>query len=74
MVYRNAVRALPTDISLRSRLIDVLRPFEFPSKSKMVEEIYASIERDFGDQEEAWDLRARRHVSGADASTSASVT
>ena len=65
IVLRQAVAALPTSLDLRRRLIEVLGDFSFPGTGQLLQEVYASIERDFTKEPEAWDILARRHLSPA---------
>ncbi|KAK9837160.1 hypothetical protein WJX81_007266 [Elliptochloris bilobata] len=70
VVFRNAVAALPRAVAVRRRFLDTLQPFNFPGVASVAQVIYASLEEDFPGDEEAWDLRARRHM-GAHAVPSA---
>ena len=69
VVYRTAVEAVPDSISFRQGFLEILSQFKFEGVSSLQEAILDSIQRDFGDTEEAWDLRARA-ASNNQASTS----
>lgn len=59
VVYRTAVEAVPDSISFRQGFLEILSQFKFEGVSFLREAILDSIQRDFGDTEEAWDLKAR---------------
>ncbi|KAG2432848.1 hypothetical protein HXX76_008581 [Chlamydomonas incerta] len=62
IVFKNAVAALPTRLGFRARFLDVLRRFEYGFVAGLLEQVYDSIQQDFAQSEEAWDLLARRKV------------
>eukprot|EP00198_Chlamydomonas_reinhardtii_P001190 XP_001690525.1 predicted protein [Chlamydomonas reinhardtii] len=62
IVFKNAVAALPARLGFRSRFLDVLRRFEYGFVEGLLDQVYDSIQKDFGQSEEAWDLLARRKV------------
>ena len=69
LVYRTAIEAVPDSISFRQGFLEILSQFKFEGVSSLREAILDSIQRDFGDTEEAWDLKARA-CSNDQASTS----
>ena len=60
VVYHNAVAALPHDLQLRLGCLDAVQEAALPGSQSLVERIHIGIAADFGQSEEAWDLRARR--------------
>lgn len=56
IIYRNAILAIPAPIVFRVKFIDQCKLF--PQTLAIVDEIMASIEKDFGEKEEAWIARA----------------
>jgi len=56
IIYRNAILAVPADILFRVKFLDQCKLF--PQTLVIVDEIMASIEKDFGEKEEAWIARA----------------
>ena len=69
VVYRTAIEAVPDSISFRQGFLRILSQFKFEGVSSLREAILDSIQQDFGDTEEAWDLKARA-ASNEQASTS----
>ncbi|KAG2448877.1 hypothetical protein HYH02_006226 [Chlamydomonas schloesseri] len=62
IVFKNAVAALPARLGFRARFLDLLRRFEYGFVTGLLDQVYDSIQKDFGQSEEAWDLLARRKV------------
>ena len=69
VVYRTAAEAIPDSISFRQGFLEILSQFKFEGVRSLQEAILDSIQQDFGDTEEAWDLKARA-ASNDQASTS----
>lgn len=69
VVYRSAIEAVPDSISFRKGFLEILSQFKFEGLVSLREAILDSIQQDFGDTEEAWDLKARAS-SNDEASTS----
>lgn len=59
VVYSSAIEAVPDSIGFRKAFLDILSQFKFEGLSSLREAILDSIQQDFGDTEEAWDLKAR---------------
>ena len=70
IVLRQAIAALPESLSLRQKIIVVLGDFAFPGTEALLDEAYASVERDFTNSEEALDLIARRPLGMTEVSAS----
>ncbi|KAG2501138.1 hypothetical protein HYH03_000955 [Edaphochlamys debaryana] len=62
IVFKNAVAALPERLGFRARFLELLRGFEYGFVAALLDQVYDSVRQDFGKDEEAWDLLARRHV------------
>ena len=58
VVYKTAIEAVPDSIDFRQGFLEVLSHFKFEGVSSLQQAILDSIQRDFGDTEEAWDLKA----------------
>jgi len=56
IIYRNAIKAVPNEILFRVKFVEQCKLF--PQTQVIVDEIKASIEQDFEDNEEAWIARA----------------
>lgn len=69
VVYRTAIEAIPDSITFRQGFLEILFQFKFEGVRSLQEAILDSIQQDFGDTEEAWDLKARA-ASNDQASTS----
>lgn len=69
VVYKSAIEAVPDSIDFRQGFLKILSQFKFEGVNALQQDILASIQRDFGDTEEAWDVRARA-ASNDQASTS----
>lgn len=89
VVIKGALSAAPDSLSLRARLLRVLRDFTFPGVQSLQQFIYDRVMSDFASadspaaqdaskqqlREDAWDLLARRHwPEGFDATRSADTT
>ncbi|RIA97455.1 U3 small nucleolar RNA-associated protein 6-domain-containing protein [Glomus cerebriforme] len=61
VVYFNAIKAVPNDLSFRKGFIDICR--EFSNANMIQEEIYKSIQKDFENSSEALSYVAERHVA-----------
>lgn len=48
IVFKNAVAALPARLGFRSRFLDVLRRFEYGFVEGLLDQVYDSIQKDFG--------------------------
>ena len=59
MVYKSAIAAIPTSIDFRHCFLTLLSQSKFDGCASIQQAILDSIRDDFGDTEEAWDLRAR---------------
>ena len=69
VVYKSAIAAVPDSITFRHGFLKLLSQFKFEGTGAIQQTILDSIQRDFGDAEEAWDLKARA-ASGGEATTS----
>lgn len=69
VVYKTAIEAVPDSIDFRQSFLEILSKFKFEGVESLQQAILDSIQRDWGDTEEAWDLKARA-ASGDQASTS----
>lgn len=58
-VYSNAIKALPSDFSLRTRLLEILEATELAHSEEMKNNILADMRRDFSKEPEYWDWLAR---------------
>lgn len=58
-VYSNAVKALPSDFSLRTRMWEILEATELAHSEEMKRTILADMRRDFSKKPEYWDWLAR---------------
>eukprot|EP01122_Echinamoeba_exundans_P011893 TRINITY_DN4870_c0_g1_i1.p1 TRINITY_DN4870_c0_g1~~TRINITY_DN4870_c0_g1_i1.p1 ORF type:complete len:744 (+),score=166.85 TRINITY_DN4870_c0_g1_i1:192-2423(+) len=58
VVYNAAIAKIPSDISFRQKMLSVVQAF--PDTKKIQDEIYASLERDFPENEDVLILIARR--------------
>lgn len=67
VVYKSAIDAIPDQIEFRHNFLKLLSQFKFEGIAVIQDTILDSIQRDFGDTEEAWDLKARAG-SGSQAS------
>ena len=67
VVYKSAIDAIPDQIDFRHNFLKLLSQFKFEGITVIQDTILDSIQRDFGDTEEAWDLKARAG-SGSQAS------
>uniref|UniRef100_A0A7S0C591 Uncharacterized protein n=1 Tax=Proboscia inermis TaxID=420281 RepID=A0A7S0C591_9STRA len=56
LIYRNAIKAIPKDISFCLKLLNAC--MAFPHTSNIESVILLSLERDFGDNADAWIARA----------------
>ncbi|PKC59348.1 hypothetical protein RhiirA1_493130 [Rhizophagus irregularis] len=61
VVYSNAIKAIPNDLSFRKEFIDVCQ--ELSDTNTIQEEIYESILKDFENSPEALSYVAERHVA-----------
>ena len=52
VIYKNAIKSIPNSLSLRLRFVETCRMF--PRTRELERIIIQSIERDFGNSEEAW--------------------
>ena len=69
VVYKSAIDAVPDSIDFLQGFLEILSKFKFEGVNSLQQTILDSIQRDFGDTEEAWDLKARA-ASSDQASTS----
>ena len=69
VVYKSAIDVIPDQIDFRHNFLKLLSQFKFEGIAVIQDTILDSIQRDFGDTEEAWDLKARG-ASGSQASVS----
>lgn len=69
VVYKTGIEAVPDSIDFRQSFLEILSQFKFEGIESLQQSILDSIQRDFGDTEEAWDLKARA-ASSDQASTS----
>lgn len=58
-VYSNAVKALPSNFSLRTRMLEILEATELAHSEEMKKKILADMKRDFSNEPEYWDWLAR---------------
>ncbi|KAL3138255.1 hypothetical protein ABBQ32_006073 [Trebouxia sp. C0010 RCD-2024] len=72
VVYKTGIEAVPDSIDFRQSFLEILSQFKFEGIESLQQSILDSIQRDFGDTEEAWDLKARA-ASSDQASTSEAV-
>ncbi|CAL8463055.1 g2589 [Coccomyxa elongata] len=63
VVYKQATAELPKEVATRKRFLDILSEFSFPGVAPLYEAIYSSLEADFPEDPEAWDLLARRWLT-----------
>ncbi|GAX82298.1 hypothetical protein CEUSTIGMA_g9727.t1 [Chlamydomonas eustigma] len=60
IVLKNALVTFPTSLDLRRQLLRVLTGFDFPGIQVLLDTLFMSLRSDFANQEEAWDILARR--------------
>lgn len=58
-VYSNAIKALPSDFSLRTRMLEILEATELAHSEEMKNKILTDMRRDFSKEPEYWDWLAR---------------
>ncbi|KAF5837621.1 U3 small nucleolar RNA-associated protein 6-domain-containing protein [Dunaliella salina] len=63
LVVKGAIAAVPRSLALRQRLLRVVGTFSFPGVQALRTALLEGVAADFGDREEAWDLRARSHLA-----------
>ena len=56
VVFKNAIQSIPKSVPFRLQFLDTCR--RFPSTHSLIEDIQASLAKDFDDQPEAWIARA----------------
>jgi U3 small nucleolar RNA-associated protein 6 len=56
IVYKNAIKAIPKDVSFRLRFLDICK--QFPDTDSLNKEILSSLESDCGDFVDTWITRA----------------
>jgi len=61
VVYNNAIKAIPDNVSFRLKFLDVCKLF--PDTDVVEKNILQSIDRDFGEKPEAWIAQARFALS-----------
>lgn len=64
VVYRNAIQAVPDSIDFRNGFLKLLAQFNFEGLGSIQQSVLDSIQHDFGDTEQAWDLQARAASDG----------
>ena len=64
VVFRNAIKAIPDNVSFRMKFLDLCQLF--PETEKLETQITESIERDFNTKPEAWIARASYIASKSD--------
>ncbi|KAJ1910422.1 U3 snoRNP protein [Tieghemiomyces parasiticus] len=62
LVYRNAIQAIPKDLTFRERFLDTYRLF--PRFTSGAEEVYADLLRDFPAEPRTYAIAAERHMAG----------
>lgn len=67
VVYNNAIKAIPDDVTFRLQFLDLCRGF--PETTKMEQHIVSTVARDFQDKTEAWIARAAYAASGTSQET-----
>ncbi|EDO36982.1 predicted protein [Nematostella vectensis] len=60
IVYQKAIESIPDDVNFRISFLKIYKLFENTAQSQ--EKVYESLQRDFPDSEESWDVLARRYV------------
>ncbi|CAJ0747808.1 13805_t:CDS:10 [Entrophospora sp. SA101] len=61
VIFFNAIKNIPNNLSFRQQFINITR--EFTDVEKIQNEIYSSIDKDFGNDPQAQTYIAERHVS-----------
>ncbi len=59
VVYKSAIQAIPNSLAFRHSFLKLLAQFKFEGSDAIQQAILGSIQRDFGDTEESWALRAQ---------------
>jgi len=73
LVVKGAITAVPRSLALRQRLLRVVGTFSFPGVQDLRGALLEGVAGDFGDREEAWDLRARSHLASLGQASKASA-
>lgn len=58
-IYSNAIKALPSDFSLRTRMLEILEATELAHSEEMKNKILDDMRRDFSKEPEYWNWLAR---------------
>ena len=59
VVYKSAIAAIPDSLSFRQGFLELLEQFKLDGVPAIRQEVLDSIQRDFGDKEECWEVQAR---------------
>ena len=62
-VFREAAKTLPSSFEFRKRFLDIVADHSLPCAEKLNIQILESIQNDFGDKGETWDMKARLEFS-----------
>ena len=62
-VFREAAKTLPSSFEFRKRFLDIVADCSLPCAEKLSAQILESIQEDFGDKGETWDMKARFEFS-----------
>ena len=60
-IYKNAISAIPTNLSFRKSFLSLLQKASFSQKSALQNEVLDSLKRDFPIDADCWDWQARLH-------------
>ncbi|RHZ83341.1 hypothetical protein Glove_97g100 [Diversispora epigaea] len=72
IVFSNAIKAIPNDLSFRKEFIDICR--QYPDTLSIVDYIYQSIAKDFRNDIEARSFFVERHIFGLDVNSLEYIT
>eukprot|EP00590_Aulacoseira_subarctica_P010468 CAMPEP_0172435910 /NCGR_PEP_ID=MMETSP1064-20121228/71443_1 /TAXON_ID=202472 /ORGANISM="Aulacoseira subarctica , Strain CCAP 1002/5" /LENGTH=727 /DNA_ID=CAMNT_0013184279 /DNA_START=182 /DNA_END=2365 /DNA_ORIENTATION=+ len=67
VIYNNAIKTIPNSVSFRLKFLEVCK--DFPNTTLVEENILTSVERDFGDNPDAWIVKATFALSRPDLHT-----
>lgn len=65
VVYKSAIAAIPDSLSFRQGFLELLGQFKLDGVPAIRQAVLDSIQRDFGDSEECWEVQARAAAAAA---------